>query len=356
MKNSRIVQLIGNKVWGGGEKYVFDLYSQLKENGYKTEAISRHSDIILQKFSEAKTLRFGGVLDLSSTFGLAKLILKMQEKQIIIHAHNFKTAEHAIRVKQLLRGKKTIKVVVTRHLVKPAKTDLRSNIIYKNIDALIFVSNLSAERFLSSHPSIKKSKIHIIHNAVKNSQVSTISVHDPNTPLKIGFLGRLSREKGIELMLDALSLISDLNWNLLIAGTGDGNYPQQLQQYANQKGIAHKIEWLGFINDTDQFLNGINIGLFPSTWEEPFGLVILDYMRHGLAIVSTDTGAQKEILTNGEDGLLVKLDAKDMAAAIKSLIQNPELRERLSAQALQNFKKFGYDTFFQKMLKVYESL
>lgn len=348
-----VIHLVNNRVWGGGEQYVADLAAAVRARGHRVRVLSRaDAPDVARRIKADATLRLGGWTDFGTSRRLAAMIAQSGADKTVVHVHNFKTARHAVRAKRLLRGRHDVRVVLTRHLVKPGKADFLTRRLYRDLDAVVFVSQLAMDSFMSSGPQIDAAKMRVVHNAVPGAVSDSVPHVDTDCPV-IGFMGRLSPEKGVDVLLQALSQLRHCPWRLRIAGTGNPQYVEKLKALARTLDVDSRVEWTGFVEDTDSFLDSLHVGVFPSVWPEPFGLVLLDYMRHGLAVVSTNAGAQSEILSNGTDGLLVPVDAVAMADALRSVLTDATLRARLGRGALETARRFGYDKFVDRILETY---
>jgi len=364
-KSMNVIQLVSNKVWGGGERYAFDLTARLLREGADVRGVTRGAEVVDTQFNRLEIpLRyapFKGFIDFKTPRVIARLVREFPGNDyVIIHAHDFKNALLAVRAKRMLKGLRDVKVVVTRHLIKPAKSDFLNSYIYRNINALIFISDIVRKEFLSSKPAIDSSKLYTVYNSIFSPPIpdfiGRIPANEQNdSTVKLLFMGRISREKGIELLLNALSLVKSRNWFLRIGGTGDNDYVESLKNMADKLGLSDRIEWIGYVTDIWKEIDKADVGLMPSVWREPFGLTILEFISQGIPMVTTNHGAQREILTNGVDSLLSRPDPPDFARALDRIISDPDLRMRLGKTALTAFRRFDYETFFSKIIAIYRN-
>lgn len=355
-----VLTLLSNKVWGGGERYALDLCKRLAADGHSVAAITRGIEAVDRPFKAAGIptgrLPLRGAFDIVSPIRLAK-VLDHTEAPVVVHVHNFKDAATALRARRLMHDPSKVRVICTRHLVKPAKTNRSSQRIYSELDALIFVSDAVLEAFLSTDPKIDEDKIYLLHNAIQPPQAGLPHKIEkaPGSPVTVLYTGRISPEKGVDVLLDAMAKLPD-NILLEIAGTGTPRTVEQLEQRCKSLGIAGRVKWLGHVDDVFSIMARADIGVVPSVWVEPFGLVVLEYMSMGVPVVASAAGGPLEIITTGVDGFLVAPgDATALAEAIASLASDPQLRSTIGeAGYLCATECFGYEDFYKTMKKIYE--
>lgn len=356
-----VVQVFASAGWGGGEQYVYDLAERLLKEGYGVQLVSRESEVIRRKSASlgCPLVQF----PLRSRFGL-RSILKMKRliesaEADIVHTHQFKDTFIALFARALSDRKP--KVILTRHLVRPAKRNFLYSYLYRKTDRIVFVSELARRVFLSSSPKIAARSVTVIHNSIPPCRPQTGGVVlrqrygiSPDTAV-VAYAGRLHPEKGVEVLLDAAALLKSEDFVLLVAGQGEPAYEQRLRGRAKALGLDGKVVFTGFLDDVPQFMRQTDIGVVPTVGREAFGLTVLEFMQAGRAVITTDNGAQPEFVASGTDGMLVPpADAEALAAALRGLIRNRKLRERLGAAARKKAEEaLSYEHFFREITAVY---
>ena len=348
----KIIHLVSNKVWGGGELYVLDLATAFAAKGDEVTIVSRDIDVVTRRFKEAglpvTTMALKGAIDIASPFKLARIIGK--EQPAIIHVHNFKDATTALRARTLSRNK-NVRIVMTRHLVKAAKRKST----YNKLDAMIFVSHLAKNEFMSTSPVIDATKVHVIHNSIKH--IPGTAECTPNKELTLMFHGRLSPEKGIDTLLQAYAMAALPNARLVIAGSGNDKYVKELYNMAEKAGIAQQISWLGHVTDIHPLIEKADIGVCPSRVREAGSLSVLEYMSHGKPVVASNNGSQPEYITTGKSGLLVAPDDIEALAAAMKAMADAGLRSAIGKAAKKTFEEqLAFPVFIEKIEKVYNTV
>ena len=195
----------------------------------------------------------------------------------------------------------------------------------------------------------------VIYNGVilkqSNRQVDEIMEFDG---IKLGCIARLSEQKGLTYLIDAISLIVDDKLHLFIVG--DGELRAELENKAKELNLEDKITFLGYRQDIVECINSFDFCVLPSVFEG-FGLVAIEAFMAGKTMVATDIPGLNEVVTK-ENGVLVPAkDAKALAAAIESLATDSILRTRLALQAKKDYEeKFSYPLFLENYRKFYQEL
>ncbi|TDC22977.1 glycosyltransferase family 4 protein [Streptomyces sp. 8K308] len=153
--------------------------------------------------------------------------------------------------------------------------------------------------------------------------------------------GRLVRSKRHELLVRAFARVAAErpDWQLRIYGRGDQEEP--LRELINELGLYNNAFLMGKATPMDGEWVKASIATVTSSFE-PFGMTIVEAMRSGLPVVSTDCEyGPAEIIRDGEDGRLVPVgDEEALAGALLDLIRDDELRHRMRAAALENSRRY----------------
>ena len=177
----------------------------------------------------------------------------------------------------------------------------------------------------------------------------------PDGVLRILFLGQLIRGKGADLLLQALSHFT-IPFHCTIAG--DGKDRAMLEQMVDEFQLRSKVSFTGFVSDPEKLWENCDLFCFPIRWQEPFGLVGLEAMAHGIPVVAFDLGGVREWLNDGENGLLVPEKRIVRFSAMMEICGvTPSLLERLGKEALKSVKeKFPEENFVNNFNTLMESV
>jgi glycosyltransferase involved in cell wall biosynthesis len=252
---------------------------------------------------------------------------------------------------RLAGGRARLVMSVHNHLTSELKRDRQvwlKRFLYRTTlnwaDAIICVSR-GIGSDLSANHGIKAEKIRVIYNPFDLDNIDRLK----NEPLDIiglaGYVvavGRLTRQKGYPYLLEAYSLIhKEVKEGLVILGQGEDE--EMLKELAHNLGIESRVSFVGFQTNPYKFLR--NASLFvSSSLLEGFGNVIVEAMACGVPVICTDCPfGPAEIVTNGEDGILVApSDEYTLSRAMLKVLKDDELRRKfaiLGRRRAETFRK-----------------
>ncbi|MBW8036389.1 MAG: glycosyltransferase family 4 protein, partial [Planctomycetes bacterium] len=261
----------------------------------------------------------------------------------IIHAHLEKPVIGALLANIICK----IPVIVHEHgpvfrkSLKHSIYRIALRALRSRASQFIAVSKATATE-LSEKAKISKENIKLVYNSVdtarfkpdddlrkKVRQELNVS-EDQNV---IGFLGRLARVKGVDLLIEAFALLSRTNPELVLVLAGDGSELDSLKQQANRLGISDKVIFMGFRSDVSRIINAFDISAIPSR-QEPLGIVALELMCAKVPIVCSGVEGLGEIITDGQTGLITpKNTPEKIAACIETLLNDNDLCQKLGENA-----------------------
>jgi glycosyltransferase involved in cell wall biosynthesis len=147
-------------------------------------------------------------------------------------------------------------------------------------------------------------------------------------PVRFGYLGVLSPNKGLELLARAWKQRRPGGSKLLIAGRGDPAYQGRLQEE-----FGGSAEWRGWV-ESRKFLEEVDFLVVPSVWNEPFGRIVVEAFAAGVPVIASDTGGLPELIDVGMNGFLFRRnDAAGLAETMERAAALPDARYRAMSQA-----------------------
>ena len=337
---------------GGAERIVYQLSSDLKDEFDSVHVASTGG--LWESELAAKEIQHHKILDIDSKNPVTVLKLLYSIRQIIknneitiVHTHH-RMAAFYIRLLKFVCPKLTH--VYTAHNVFKDKLPLYR---FALGNAKSVAVGEAVNKNLKEDVGITDSKV--IYNGVilkkTDNQVDDIVGYDGT---KLGCIARLSEQKGLTYLLDAISLISDENLRLFIVG--DGELRAELENKVKELNLEDKVSFLGYRQDIVECINSFDF-LVSSSLFEGLALNVIEAFMNGKTMVATDIPGINEVVTK-ENGILVPAkDARALASAIESLATDSTLRTRLAHQAKKDYEeKFSYPLFLENYRKFYQKL
>jgi glycogen synthase len=158
------------------------------------------------------------------------------------------------------------------------------------------------------------------------------------------YVGRYDPRKGIETAIRAMAQL-DADATLEVQGTGDPSERDRLVALARELGVADRVRF-GAVDRAELVARyrAADAVVFPSEWEEPFGLVPLEAMACGTPVVATGVGGSGEFLVDGANCVLFRAgEPDDLAAAVRRLAGDGDLRRQLAEQGFVTARYFDVD-------------
>lgn len=168
----------------------------------------------------------------------------------------------------------------------------------------------------------------------QHKAISVQVVEASDRPFHIGFLGRLARSKGIDLMFAAARQLRAQNHNFRLLICGTGSYEAELQQIAQEQRVADLVIWQGAIRheQAPEAISQFDVLVLPSRttseWKEQFGHVLIEAMAMGVPVVGSSSGEIPHAIGR-EDLVFPEEDASKLAAILKRMMQDLDWRQEV---------------------------
>ncbi len=220
---------------------------------------------------------------------------------------------------------------------------------------------------LLSRTSLSKEKTHIIYNGIDcagfertRSNAIRQKYGWTEDEFIIGSLGNIRPAKGYDILLRAAALLSGSvrTYRFVIAGQPDkGALYEELLKLRTALGLEEKVLFLGFIDDSAEFLSNLDLFL-SSSLSEGLPLSAIQAMATGLPLLATRCGGYEELVTDRKNGWLVDVGNPDvMANAIEILATSPEVRNALASSAKNHVAEtFDVSTMLSAYAQIYDRL
>ncbi len=285
---------------------------------------------------------FGGGPSLVSAFGrIAGRVLRLRERFLELRPDVILSFMDATNLLVLLSTRGLRVPVVVSERTDPATAPLSGlrrfmrRLLYPSATRLV-VQTARARDYFSWLPD---TRVRIIPNAVV--------IHERGSPSSAGdrpcirAMGRLSREKGFDVLIEAFARIAPAHLEVTLEILGAGPLLRELEDRCEKLGVRDRVRFPGLVVQPEQVLRGSTIFVLASR-REGFPNALLEAMSLGLPVVAMDCpSGPSEIVRHGETGLLVPVeDVQGLADALTGLLADPPLRESLGIRARDSMERF----------------
>lgn len=378
---------------GGMSVYLYNLSNSLAELGHSVDIYTRaHKENDEKVLTIHKNVRVIHVSTVSNNhsievkkFGekMRKFMKENNSAYDVVHAHYYYSGLVAMAIRDALK----IPFLQTFHTLGELKeqytkqflTDRKNSekVITQRADAIIASTPLE-KKDLKRLYHVKKDKLHVISPGVNHRLfrpysriVARKKLHLPLQKKIILFVGRIDPVKGLQLLIESISYLSDLypsfqnRYRVLLIGGDIGSlvfwqHPEvkKIKELIAKKGIECCVKFLGSRPHSilPYYYSASDVTILPSLYES-FGLVVLEAMATGACILASRVGGLRYLVKDGINGRLFESgDIKDLSKNLWELLQNPQERHRLSLNALFSSQQYCWSKQAQKILNVYRSI
>ncbi|WP_294952871.1 glycosyltransferase family 4 protein [uncultured Eubacterium sp.] len=385
---------------GGSEKYYFELAQLLKSKGHTVGFFSmKHEENITtgdaEYFVEEIDLNTGSklkALDVIYSQENKRLMAKALEefKPDIVHINNFQRQLSASIIDAI--KEKNIPIVMTAHDLNPIcpasimlyngevcddcitkgysqcikkkcvkGSTLKSTLgvmekkyydihkVFRKIDCIISPSEFNKNQLVNG--KLKYNEIVTLHNFVNESERNEYVLGD-----YAFYLGRLSKEKGILNLIEAIGDIPDAK--LLIAG--DGPERERIEAYISEHKLDGRITLLGYQNQDSihKYITNSRFVVIPSICNENCPYSVLEAMEIGKPIVASRIGGIPELIADGENGYLYKADdINELKEKLMLMLDNDDKVNRFAQKSRELYESYySPDSYYIELIKIYNKV
>lgn len=385
---------------GGSEKYYFELAQLLKSKGHTVGFFSmKHEENITtgdaEYFVEEIDLNTGSklkALDVIYSQENKRLMAKALEefKPDIVHINNFQRQLSASIIDAI--KEKNIPIVMTAHDLNPIcpasimlyngevcddcitkgyaqcikkkcvkGSTLKSTLgvmekkyydihkVFRKIDCIISPSEFNKNQLVNG--KLKYNEIVALHNFVNESERNDYVLGD-----YAFYLGRLSKEKGILNLIEAIDDIPDAK--LLIAG--DGPERERIEAYISEHKLDGRITLLGYQNQDSihKYITNSRFVVIPSICNENCPYSVLEAMEIGKPIVASRIGGIPELIADGENGYLYKADdINELKEKLTLLLDDDEKVNSFAQKSRELYESYySPDSYYNELIKIYNKV
>jgi glycosyltransferase involved in cell wall biosynthesis/O-antigen ligase len=368
MNKSVIIHTSAMRVWNGETNRVLNDLIAVRESGYRPMLLTPEESPLGQKAEQAGIDTHCFSFD-NNPFIRLKEILKLdrlvkQQPLFAIHTHSSKDT-WLVGHHKMLFGRR-YKFIRTRHNINRVRDNYFNRKLYKKIDVIVALTESVRNCFdnLVELNVLSKNQFSIIPSAVdiqkfrpsvesmdRTRQELGVAPED----LLVGFIGRISYDKGTAGFIDAVKLMIARELKATFIVVGKCSEPRFQQALAELE--SDKVKVLGFKENVVDYYQAIDILVAPSL-KEAQGTSIVEAMACGKPVIASSVGGIPEVIDDGVDGILIPPDDPEaIAEAVKRLARDNETRKNMGEAAEKSATaKYSFDLLKKRTQMLYRSL
>jgi len=281
------------------------------------------------------------------------------ERPSVIHARNLSAwPEVALARLSLLPQ---VPLVFSFHgLAGTAPLSLRWQLtcrLLARITNSVFTVSQGAKDFLIDQAALSADKVAVIPNGVDTTRFFPSPIATSHGEFRIGTLGNLTPVKNQALLVRACHRLAEQGVALRLEIAGEGRERAALEALILELGMTDRVSLIGHVADTPAFLRSLDAFVLPS-YSEAHPNALSEAMACGLPCIGSRVGGMPEILDQGRAGLLFESDDENaLSKSLKSLIDDPALRQKLGRAALERTcEKYSMDVMLDNYRNLYRRL
>lgn len=305
----------------------------------------------------------------SFSFSAARKLSKIiDENDIdIIHMHWTKDLPIAVMAKVL--SKKKPKLVQTRNMTMTRfKDDFYHRFLYKHMDLILPVTYQVGEQVKKFIPENIRPKVEVLYMGSDKPEILDeaemlaykTEIGIGSDEFVVGMVGRIEEVKGQYLLIEAVEKLKSEETSVKVCFVGhamEESYQKKLDAMVESKGLSDQISFLGFTKNPHRFMQACDAVVL-ATECETFGLVVIEAMQVGTAVIATNRCGPLEIIDDGKTGLLFEQNnSTELAQKIKQLENDKEFCLMISQSGKQVAQeRFSNHEQFKKLEKILKEL
>lgn len=363
----RILFITDTLGFGGAQKVLLQHMNYIRSQGHEVGLFSIKKNSYHHWFDSHQT--YGAIEDKESIsknlfFVLEELKQIASCYDVIIGFMDLFTNYIAVMIGKMLRKTTLVssRIMLSEHLVKIDIPSVNKNLItyfYNQADGVIALSKEVAKDLEETY-EINPLKIFQLYNPINFEKVEKLTSQCMcNEGLKRCFeqrvlvsVGRLVEQKNHKILISVFQKISQEYKDTLLVIFGEGPLKQELIQLRDSLGLEKRVLLCGNVENIYPYLAKAEIFVFPSIYEG-LGNVLLEAMSVGVPIVASDLNVIKELIIDRENGLLVESnDETMMLAAIRELLEDTKLANKLGATAKESIKSMDIEIIGNELLQI----
>lgn len=358
---------------GGVANHTYNLYKRVAKKNYEIIIITsgKKNEIMEENLEGMKVYRLPRQFKISNTpisFGWKKQIKDIieKEKPDLILGHM--PVAFICDITLPLSLKEKVPFIIKYHHGGSMKKGKFPIDILIGLYETIFLKRIfkRSNKIITSSEFVKKiflnkylDKTMVITPAVDIKLFKPSRSNPKNRILFVGNLKKSENYKGLNYLLESMSLIKNKNSKIKLIVVGDGDYRHHYEKLSKDLGIEENVEFKGELKERELIkeYNNINILVLPSLMES-FGMVLIEAMACKKPVIGSNIGGIPYVIDDGKNGLLVPpKDPQALAGAIMKILENPKLAKQMGENGYKKVKdNFTWDKKVIETEKIVENI
>jgi glycosyltransferase involved in cell wall biosynthesis len=360
-----VLHVINGEHYAGAERVQDLLALRLPELGYEVGFAcvkpGRFPELRKSTQTSLYELSMRSRFDLRAAWELARIVRR--EDYELLHAHSPRSLLVA-RPAALLAGVPLVYHVHsptardTTHRVRNWANAAMERIGLTGVSRLIAVSESLGRHMRAA--GFAKDRVTVVHNGVPVAEEPPRR-DPPRGKWTVGSVALFRPRKGLEFLLEALSLLREAGHDVELRAIGPfetPDYEREIKSQASRLGIEPHITWTGFAANVNAELDRLDLFILPSLFGEGLPMVVLEAMATGVPVVATRVEGVPEAIRDGVDGLIAEPgNARDLANKIAGLFRGEHDWSALAASALRRqAEQFSDESMARGVAGVYDAV
>lgn len=352
----KVLQIIPMFKLAGAETMCENLCKALQNQGCDVVAVSLYTEHtpITDRLENAgiKVIYLGKRRGFDFSIFVKLYQLMKKERPEVVHTHIY-AARYALPVAAFCGIPKKIHTVHNIAQQEQAKAGkIVNKFMFKHCGVVPAALSEEVKKTVEEVYKLSAEKIPVIFNGVDLSNCKVKEDYTKRDEFKIVHIGRFMDVKNHAMILKTFALFAKQHTDAKLQLIGDGELRKDMEQLAQELGVENSVEFAGLQSNVYPWLHDADIFILPSKFEG-MPMTLIEAMGTGLPIIASAVGGVPDMLTDGENAMLIKPESKQLLASLEMLYYDESIRRVLGQKALQRSLAFSSETMAQRYIEIY---
>lgn len=352
----KVLQIIPMFKLAGAETMCENLCKALQNQGCDVVAVSLYTEHtpITDRLENAgiKVIYLGKRRGFDFSIFVKLYQLMKKERPEVVHTHIY-AARYALPVAAFCGIPKKIHTVHNIAQQEQAKAGkIVNKFMFKHCGVVPAALSEEVKKTVEEVYKLSAEKIPVIFNGVDLSNCKVKEDYTKRDEFKIVHIGRFMDVKNHAMILKTFALFSKQHTDAKLQLIGDGELRKDMEQLAQELGVENSVEFAGLQSNVYPWLHDADIFILPSKFEG-MPMTLIEAMGTGLPIIASAVGGVPDMLTDGENAMLIKPESEQLLASLEMLYYDESIRRVLGQKALQRSLAFSSETMAQRYIEIY---